>query len=64
MTSSWRHLIFLQTIDHISNSIEPTNFVLETITQQHSVHLRIKMNVTLTDDEGQTGKGQSSQKMN
>ena len=37
---------------HISNSIEPTNFVRETNTQQYNVHLMIKMNVTLTDDEG------------
>ena len=42
---------FLQTIVHISNSIEPTNYVLGTNTQQHNVHLMIKMKVTLTDDE-------------
>ena len=52
MTSLWRHLSFLQTIVHISNSIEPTNFVLGTDTQQYKVHLMIKMKVTLTDDEG------------
>ena len=43
---------FLQTIVHISNSIEPRNFVLGTYTQQHYVHLEIKMKVTLADDEG------------
>ena len=43
----------------ISNSIEPTNFVLGTNTQQHNVHLMMKMKVTLTDDYG---KGQRSQK--
>ena len=52
MTSLWRHLSFLQAIFHISNSIEPTNFVLRTNTQQHNVHLMIKMKVTLKDDEG------------
>ena len=34
------------------NSIELTNFVLETNTQQYNVHLITKMKVTLTDDEG------------
>ena len=43
---------FLHTSVHISNSIEPTNFVLGTNTQQHNVHLMIKMKVTLSDDEG------------
>ena len=52
MTSLWRHLSFLQTVVHISNSIEPTNFVLETNTQQYNVHLMIKMKVILKDDEG------------
>ena len=52
MTSFWRHLKFLQTIVHISYSIEPTNFVLGINTKQHNVHLMIKMKVTLTDDEG------------
>ena len=52
MRSLWRHLSFLQTIVHISNSIEPTNFVLGTNTQQYNVHLIIKLKVTLTDDEG------------
>ena len=52
MTSLLRHLIFLQTIVHISNSIEPTNFILGTNTQQHNVHLMIKMKVTMTNDEG------------
>ena len=42
----------MQTIVHISNSIESTNFVLGAITQQYNVHLIIKMKVTLTDDEG------------
>ena len=51
MTSLWRHLSFLQTIVHISNSIEPTNFVLGTNTQQHNVHLMIKLKVTLMDNE-------------
>ena len=36
----------------ISNSIEPTNFVLGTNAQQYNVHLIITMKVTLTDDEG------------
>ena len=35
---------------HISKSIESTNFVLGTNTQQYNVHLIMKMNVTLTDD--------------
>ena len=52
MTSLWRHLSFLETIVHISNSIEHTNFILGTNTQQHDVHLMIKVKVTLTDDEG------------
>ena len=35
------------------NSIEPTNFILGTNTQQHNVHLMMmKIKVTLTDDEG------------
>ena len=37
---------------HISNSIEPTNFVLGINTQHHNVHLMVKIKVTLTDDEG------------
>ena len=52
MTSLWRHLSFPETIVHISNSVEPTNFILGINIQQHNVHLMIKMNVTLTDDEG------------
>ena len=36
---------------YMSISIEPTNFVLGTNTQQHNVHLMIKIKVTLTDDE-------------
>ena len=52
MTSLWHHLSYLQTIVHISNSIEPTNFVLGTNTQQHNVYLISKMKVTLTGDEG------------
>ena len=54
MTSLWHHLSFLQTVFHISNSIEPTNFVLGTNTQQYAynVHLLIKMKVTLANDEG------------
>ena len=43
---------FSPTIVHISISIEPTNFVLGTISQQHNVHLIIKMKVTFTDDKG------------
>ena len=35
---------------YISNSIKPTNFILGTNTQQHNIHLMMK--VTLTDDEG------------
>ena len=35
----------------ISHSIEPTNFILGTNTQQHNVHLMLKMKVTLTDNE-------------
>ena len=37
---------------HISNHIEPTNFVLGTNTQQYNVHQMIEMKVTLTDDKG------------
>ena len=33
------------------NSIESTNFVLGTNTQQYNVHLMIKAKVTLMDDE-------------
>ena len=36
----------------MSNSIEHTNFILGTNTQQHDVHLMIKVKVTLRDDEG------------
>ena len=43
MTSLRRHLSFLQTIVHISNSFEHTNFILGTNTQQHDVHLMIKV---------------------
>ena len=41
MTSLWRHLSFLQTIVHISNYIEHTNFILGTNKQQHDVQLMI-----------------------
>ena len=51
---------FLQTNVHISNAIEPANFVLGTNTQLHNVHLMIEMKVTLKV----TGEGQRSQKMN
>ena len=51
-------LSFLQTIVHISNSIEPTNFVHGINTQQYTIHLILKMIVTLTV----TGEGQRSQK--
>ena len=64
MTSLWRHLSFLQTIVHISNSIEPKNFVLGTNTQQNNVHLMIKMKVTLTDDEGHKRRSKVNKKMN
>ena len=39
---------------NFSNSIEPTNFVVGTNTQQHYVHLLVIkiLKVTLTDDEG------------
>ena len=56
MMSLWRHLSFLQRNVHISNSIEPTNFVLRTNTQQHNVHLMMKMKVTLTDVESHSRK--------
>ena len=36
-----RHLSFLQTIVHISNYIDYTNFILGTNTQQHDVNLMI-----------------------
>ena len=42
----------LLTIVHISNSVEPTSFVLGANTQQYNIHLVIEMKVTLTDDEG------------
>ena len=60
MTSLWRHLCFLKTIVHISKSIEPTNFVLGTNTQQHNIHLMIKMKVTLTGNEGHKRKGKGN----
>ena len=43
---------FSPNIVHMSNSIEPANFVLGTNTQQYNVILMIKMKMTLTDDEG------------
>ena len=52
IVASLRHLSFLQTIVHISNCIEPTNFILGTNTQQQNVHQMVKMKVTLTDDDG------------
>ena len=42
---------FFQTIVHISNSIEPTNFVLGTNTQQYNVH-QIKKKKTKSDLDG------------
>ena len=39
---------FLQTTVHISNSIEPTNFILGTNVQLHKVHLLIRVKMTLT----------------
>ena len=47
MTSLLRHLSFLQTIIHILNFIESTNFVLGTNVQQNKVHLMIQVKVTL-----------------
>ena len=52
MTSLWCHLRFLQTISHISYSIEHTNFILDTNTQQHDVHLMIQVKLILADDGG------------
>ena len=52
MTSLGRQLSILQAIIRISNSIEPTNFILSTFIHQHKVHLMIKVKVTLTDVEG------------
>ena len=43
MTSLGRHLSFLKTIVHISNSIELKNFILGTKTQQHDFHLMINL---------------------
>ena len=39
MTSLWCHLSFLQTIVHISISVEPTKNIRGTNIQQHNVHL-------------------------
>ena len=39
---------------HISNSIEPTNFILGTNIQEHKLHLMIEVNVTFIDNEGHT----------
>ena len=52
MTSWWRHLMFLYTNVHISNSTEPTNFILGTNIQQHKMHLMIKVQVILTKGDG------------
>ena len=41
MTSLWHHLSFLQTIVHISNSIEPTILILDATVLQRKVHLII-----------------------
>ena len=46
-----RHLWFLHTNVHISNSTEPTNLNVGTNIQQHEIHLRIKVQVTLTKAE-------------
>ena len=44
---------FFLNILHISNSIEPTNFVLGSNAQQHNVpDLMMKMKATLADDDG------------
>ena len=42
----------VQTIVHISNCIEPANFILGTNIQQHKVYLMIKVKVTLTYADG------------
>ena len=57
-------LKFLQTTVQISNSIEPTNFVLWTNTQQHNIHLKlmIRIKVILTDDEGHRGRSKVTKK--
>ena len=60
MTSLWHHFCFLQTIVYISNSIQHTNFILGTNTQQHDAQLMIKVKVTLTDDEGHRRKSKVS----
>ena len=39
---------FLQTIVHILNSSEPTNFILDTNVQLNKVHLLIEVKVALT----------------
>ena len=44
---------FPKTIIHISNSIEPTDFVLGTSTQEYNVHLTIEMKVTWAVKVGQ-----------
>ena len=62
LTSLRHHLSFLLTIVHNPNSIETTNFVLGTNTQQPSIILIIKMNVTLTDDEGHRQRSKVTKK--
>ena len=52
MTSLWRHQSFLLTLVHILYSIEHTNLILGTNTQQYDIHIMVKVKVTLTDDEG------------
>ena len=54
MKSLWRHLSYLQTIVHILNSSNPTNFLFCSNVQQYKVHMMIKVKVTLTYAEGHT----------
>ena len=39
LTQLWRHLSFLQTMVHSSNSIEPTNFILGTNVHVHNMDI-------------------------
>ena len=43
---------FSQNSFHVSNSVEPTNFILGTNIHQHKEHLITKVKVTLTDSKG------------
>ena len=46
VTSLWRHLSFLQTIVYISNSIEPTDFILGTKVQPNKAHSMTQVPMT------------------